>query len=197
MIRLIDAIAAGIGLILLFPIFIIIFVLSLFWHRKPFFVQKRIGFNEAEFLLFKFRTMQENAPTLGTHEISCSYITSFGHWLRCTKCDELPQLINVLVGTMSLVGPRPCLLSQTDVINARRERDCFKVRPGITGFAQILRVDMSDPERLAALDQALIERLCLRTYLMCVLQTVFGAGRGDAVRLHGVNTIEEKIDEAK
>ena len=115
-------------------------------NRSPLFWQKRVGRIEEEFMLFKFRTMFVDTPSMASHQVSPNSITPLGHWLRKTNCDELPQLINVLRGEMSLVGPRPCLPNQFGVIEMRRRYDCFQVRPGITGESQIKKVDMSEPK---------------------------------------------------
>src|SRR5690606_22830348 len=107
---------------------------------------------EAVFVCYKLRTMAPGTPDRGTHEVSVAAVTPLGRFLRKMKLDELPQLWNVLVGEMSLVGPRPCLTSQGAVIAARRARGVYAVRPGVTGPAQVLGVDMSTPEQLAEID---------------------------------------------
>ena len=116
------------------------------------FAQPRVGQGERLFVCYKFRTMRAGSPQAGTHEVSPSYITPIGRFLRRTKIDELPQIWNIARGEMSLVGPRPCLPSQTELIDWRRKLDVFRCRPGITGLAQVEGVDMSEPEKLARLD---------------------------------------------
>jgi lipopolysaccharide/colanic/teichoic acid biosynthesis glycosyltransferase len=116
------------------------------------FVQSRVGRYERIFSCYKFRTMRTGSPQAGTHEVSSSYITPVGRFLRRTKIDELPQIINLLRGEMSLVGPRPCLPGQAELIEWRRKFGVFACRPGITGLAQVEGVDMSEPERLARMD---------------------------------------------
>ena len=108
-----------------------------------------------------------------THEISPSAVTSVGSKLRAFKFDELPQLWNVLVGEMSLVGPRPCLPNQVQLIAERRKRNVFAVRPGITGLAQVQGVDMSDPERLAEIDQTYVHTRSLGMDLQLLVKTIF------------------------
>ena len=183
--RFCDIVLSGFGLIVLSPGMLLILVTGWAKHGSPIFAQKRVGWREKEFTLIKFRTMALGVPSVASHKVSHDLITPFGHWLRKTKCDELPQLINVLRGEMSLVGPRPCLPNQTDVIEERRLHNCFCVRPGITGEAQIQKVDMSEPKKLAELDGNMIQAMCLRKYVFCLLKTVCGAGRGDAVKQHG------------
>jgi lipopolysaccharide/colanic/teichoic acid biosynthesis glycosyltransferase len=109
-------------------------------------------------------------------------VTGFGAFLRRTKLDELPQLWNVLVGDMSLVGPRPCLPNQAELIGARDARGIYVLRPGITGPAQVQGVDMSNPERLAQLDATWLDERSVHSYLALIVLTVRGRGRGDRVR---------------
>ncbi len=135
-----------------------------------------------QFLLVKFRTMRPDTASVATHLAQASSITRLGRFLRRTKLDELPQLWNVLKGEMSLVGPRPCLVSQVELIAAREARGVFAVRPGITGLAQVNGIDMSDPERLAKMDSEMIGSLNLRDYFRYLVLTVTGKGSGDRIR---------------
>lgn len=116
------------------------------------FRQTRVGRQEKPFILYKLRSMYVDTPDQPTHEACTSTRTPVGIFLRKSKLDELPQLCNVLSGDMSLVGPRPCLPTQSELTDARRQRDVFDLRPGMTGLAQVLGVDMRHPERLARLD---------------------------------------------
>lgn len=135
-----------------------------------------------EFTLIKFRSMSPKAANLPTHEISADLITRTGKFIRATKLDELPQLWNVLKGEMSLVGPRPCLPTQKELINERQALGVFKLRPGITGPAQVKNIDMSTPKKLALEDSQMVGNLTLFSYLKYVLMTVTGSGQGDKVR---------------
>ena len=182
MIRLVDFIAAFIGIILLSPFILLIAIILFLEHRKPFFIQKRVGKNMVEFTLIKFRSMSPKAANLPTHEISADLITRTGKFIRATKLDELPQLWNVLKGEMSLVGPRPCLPTQEELINERQALGVFKLRPGITGPAQVKNIDMSTPKKLALEDSQMVGNLTLFSYLKYVLMTVTGSGQGDKVR---------------
>lgn len=146
---------------------------------SPWFPQRRVGRNERPFTCYKLRTMRSDTPDLPSHEVGGHAITRVGALLRRLKIDELPQLVNVLAGHMSLVGPRPCLPSQQALIAARRRRGVFAVRPGITGLAQVLGVDMSDPERLAVLDERYVQTRNLPGDLKLIVRTVIGAGQGD------------------
>ena len=182
LIRIIDFLAATFGLILLSPLILVITIILFFEHRKPFFVQQRVGKDQKPFTLIKFRSMSSKAANLPTHEISADLITKTGKFIRATKLDELPQLWNVLKGEMSLVGPRPCLPTQEELISERALRGVFSLRPGITGPAQVQNIDMSTPKKLAEEDSQMINNLKIGDYFKYVLMTVSGSGQGDKVR---------------
>ena len=182
MIRVIDFVAALCGLFLLSPFIFLIAVILFVEHQEPFFVQTRVGKNQKPFRLVKFRSMSPKAANLPTHEISGDLITKTGKFIRATKLDELPQLWNVLKGEMSLVGPRPCLPIQEELIEERELRKVFSLRPGITGPAQVQNIDMSTPKLLAETDQQMVGKLSFTSYLKYVLMTVTGSGQGDKVR---------------
>ena len=112
MTRLFDFIFAFLGILILFPIFILLCLIGLVENGSPVFIQKRVGYNQKYFNLFKFRTMKKETNSIATHLVNKSMITFFGSFLRRSKLDEIPQLWNVLMGDMSFVGPRPCLLNQ-------------------------------------------------------------------------------------
>jgi lipopolysaccharide/colanic/teichoic acid biosynthesis glycosyltransferase len=126
--------------------------------------------------------MRPDTESVATHLADASAITSFGRFLRRTKLDELPQLWNVLKGDMSLVGPRPCLFNQEELIAERAQRGVFDARPGITGLAQIQGIDMSTPGLLAKTDAEMLKRLNLISYFRLIFLTVLGKGSGDRVR---------------
>ena len=121
MIRFFDFLFALLGLVIFLPLIILIFLIGLIENGSPLFIQKRIGYKQKLFTLIKFRTMKKNTKSLATHLVSNSMITPFGHLLRNTKLDEIPQLLNVLTGDMSFVGPRPCLPSQKRLISERKK----------------------------------------------------------------------------
>jgi len=102
--------------------------------------------------------------------------------LRKTKLDELPQLWNVLTGDMSLVGPRPGLSNQEELTQARSAKNVYSIRPGITGLAQVNKIDMSSPELLAKTDKEMIDSLTLRLYFKYILMTIIGSGSGDRIK---------------
>ena len=141
-----------------------IFVINSFINGSAIFTQKRVGNGKKLFLLIKFRTMPLNTRSVATHLIKNIRLSPFHVFLRKSKLDEIPQLWNVLVGDMSLVGPRPCLLNQKKLINERNKRGVFKVKPGITGLAQISRINMKTPTLLAKTDQKMIKEMNLFNY---------------------------------
>ena len=173
MIRIFDFLFSLIGLIFLFPLLILIFLIGLFDNGSSLFIQKRVGYNLKPFSLIKFRTMPVGIRSAGTHLIKDIKLSSFGYFLRRTKLDEIPQLLNVLIGDMSLVGPRPCLFNQKKLINERKKRGVFKVRPGITGLAAIIGIDMKTPTLLAKTDQKMIKNMSLYSYFYYIFKTIF------------------------
>ena len=182
MIRFFDILFSSFGLILLSPLLLILFLIGYFDTRSPIFFQSRVGINMKPFKLVKFRSMYINSPSVATHLANTSSITEFGFFLRKSKMDELPQLLNVLIGNMSLVGPRPCLFNQEELILERASRGVFKVRPGITGLAQIRKIDMSTPKLLAETDENMIKSLNLLHYFKYIFLTFFGKGFGDRIK---------------
>ena len=146
------------------------------------FSQPRVGRGRRIFTCYKFRTMRPETPHLGTHEVSAAAVTRTGRFLRRVKLDELPQVWNLLRGDLSLVGPRPCLLSQEKLIQAREEAGVFDINPGITGLAQVLGVDMSDPERLARFDARYAGMQSLALDWRILFETARGGGHEDRVR---------------
>lgn len=179
--RILDVILSLLGLVLSAPVLLVLFVIGYFDTGSPLFRQERVGRFQKPFTLIKFRTMRADTPSIPSHLADSSAITNFGRFLRTTKLDELPQLWNVLKGDMSLVGPRPCLFSQEDLIRARNSRGVFNARPGITGLAQINGIDMSTPEVLAETDARMLGRLGVMTYLRYIFLTLLGQGSGDRV----------------
>ena len=172
MIRLFDIIFSFLSLILLFPLFVLIFFVGFLDTGFPLFIQKRVGSDIKNFTLIKFRTMKIGTLSAGTHLIDKSNITCFGYFLRKFKLDELPQLLNVLIGHMSLVGPRPCLPNQKRLIIERKKIGVYKVKPGITGLAQISHINMSRPVLLAKTDLKMIKQMNLFYYFYYIFKTI-------------------------
>ena len=173
MIRFFDITFSLVGLGFLFPLLIFIWFLGLLDNGSPLYIQKRVGLNLKTFLLIKFRTMPINTKSTATHLMKNIKLTFFGYFLRKTKLDEIPQLSNVLLGNMSFVGPRPCLLNQRKLIYERKKRGVFKVKPGITGLAQISDINMKTPTLLSKTDQKMIKDMSLYKYFYYIFKTIF------------------------
>lgn len=170
--------------ILLLPIAIVLslifgFLFLVINRENPVFVQVRVGHLGEEFKLVKLRTMSSTTRDKPTHEISSSDISTLGKIMRAIKVDELPQLYNVLRGEMSLVGPRPCLPSQSELVAERKRLGVYDLLPGITGYAQVRGVDMSVPTVLAQMDSDYADKRTMALDLSLLLQTVVGRGSGD------------------
>jgi O-antigen biosynthesis protein WbqP len=183
MTRTFDILFSLLALFFLSPLLFLLWTIAWFDSRCPLFTQQRVGRNQVPFVLVKFRTMRLDTAHVATHLVDASAVTAFGRFLRGKKLDELPQLWNVLRGDMSLVGPRPCLLNQQELIARRAVLGVFAARPGITGLAQIRGIDMSTPERLAETDAEMLASPGLLNYLRYIVLTVLGAGAGDRVRV--------------
>ena len=181
-IKFYDIFFSSIVLFFLSPLLFLIFIICFFESGNPIFVQTRVGKNQKPFNLIKFRTMKVNTPSIASHLIKKTSITRFGRVIRLLKFDELPQLINVIRGDMSLVGPRPCLVNQIELIELREKYEIFQVKPGITGLSQINGIDMSNPKKLAQADFLMISKINQKNYFKYLLLTFFGKGFGDKVK---------------
>ena len=158
------------------------------------FRQKRIGRNKTHFYILKFRTMRADAPKdIPTHMFSDSeqYITRVGRFLRRTSLDELPQLFNILVGHMAVIGPRPALWNQEDLIAERDRYGANGVRPGLTGWAQINGRDELDIGTKARLDGEYVQNLTFAFDVKCFFGTIRSVLRGDGV-LEGGESLTKK-----
>jgi len=180
-IRTLDFLFSLLGLVFGFPVLLALCVIGLFDTGSPVFRQERVGRHKKPFTLVKFRTMSVNTASVASHLASSSSITKFGYFLRRTKLDELPQLWNVLKGEMSLVGPRPCLFNQKELIQEREQRGVLAARPGVTGLAQVNDIDMSTPKLLAETDAKMLTNLTVPAYFKYIFMTVSGKGSGDRV----------------
>jgi lipopolysaccharide/colanic/teichoic acid biosynthesis glycosyltransferase len=180
--RGLDIFASTLGLIVLSPLLLATWFLIRMQSDGPgIFAQKRVGRHGRIFTCYKFRTMAVGTVQAGTHEVSCTSVTALGSRLRKLKIDELPQLFNVFKGDMSLIGPRPCLPSQDELVKQRSIAGVLEVRPGISGLAQVNGIDMSIPEQLVAWDARYISLRGLIFDFKLILRTVQGGGRGDRV----------------
>ena len=181
-IRFYDFLIAAIILFFLSPLMIFTLMICFLESRNPIFVQVRVGKNKKAFKLIKFRTMKSDTPSLASHLVNKRSLTKFGGILRSLKIDELPQLINVLNGEMSLVGPRPCLFNQFELIKLRENYNVFSVKPGITGLSQIKGIDMSNPLKLAKTDLKMISTIKQIHYFKYLFLTFYGKGIGDKIK---------------
>ncbi|WP_422476318.1 sugar transferase [Endozoicomonas sp. ALB032] len=181
MYRFLDFTLAIFGLVFGLPIMLLIYIIGLFDTGSPLFRQERVGCKKKPFILIKFRTMSLETASVASHLASTSSITRLGKFLRKTKLDELPQLWNVLKGEMSLVGPRPNLFNQKELIEHRDGLGVYNVRPGITGLAQVSDIDMSTPELLAKTDAEMVKGMSFSNYFRYIFMTLAGRGQGDRV----------------
>lgn len=181
-IRFLDIVLAFVGLVVSFPILVILTIIGFFDTGSPIFRQVRVGRYKQPFTLVKYRTMHKDTENVASHLANSSSITNFGRFLRKSKLDELPQLWNVLIGDMSLVGPRPCLFNQHELIEARDKLGVFDARPGITGLAQVNDIDMSTPELLAETDKKMLDQLSVASFFKFIVMTIAGKGSGDRVK---------------
>ena len=183
--RIIDFILSLIGLIVLFPFFIILIIIIKIDSRGPvLFKQKRIGKNKKIFNILKFRTMRIDTPKdTPTHllENPNQWITKVGKFLRKTSLDELPQIINILKGDMSIVGPRPALWNQDDLIAERDKYDVHKIRPGLTGYAQVHgRDELPIPEK-ASLDGYYLKNMSMWLDIKIFFKTFIAVSKSEGV----------------
>lgn len=182
MFRLVDILLSAVGILISLPLVPVLIIFGFLDTGSPIFRQARVGRNLKTFTIFKLRTMRPDTHSVPSHLADVAAVTPFGHFLRWTKLDELPQLWNVLAGEMSLVGPRPGLPNQVELTNAREALGVFKVRPGITGLAQISGIDMSTPQLLAETDAQMIKEMSLYYYFKYIALTFAGRGIGDRIK---------------
>jgi len=156
-----------------FPLLVVALFLLIEDGLPILFKQKRRGQNNKIFLIYKIRTMKNNTPELGTHDIDNAYKLKTGVLIRALKIDEFPQLINVLKGELNLVGPRPGLETQIELTEARLDKNIYRAKPGITGLAQILGYDMSNPRELANIDSIYLHNDSLKIKTLILFGTFF------------------------
>ncbi len=184
--RILDFIFALILFILISPVFVLLMLLIKLESKGPvFFTQRRIGKNNEEFLMYKFRSMRADTPKdVPTHLFPNpeEYVTRMGKILRKTSLDELPQLINILKGDMSFIGPRPALYNQYDLIQLRTERGIHELMPGITGWAQINGRDDLSIEEKVRLDEYYYKYRSAKLELKILFETLASVATSRGVR---------------
>ncbi|WP_112182129.1 MULTISPECIES: sugar transferase [Paraliobacillus] len=198
--RLLDIVLSLIGLLLLSPIFIILIIAIKLDSRGPvFFKQKRVGIFKTHFYMLKFRTMRIDTPKdMPTHLLDnpTQYITNIGKIMRKTSLDELPQILNILVGQMSTIGPRPALWNQFDLIEERDKYNANDVPPGLTGWAQINGRDELTIEVKSKLDGEYVENISLRMDVRCFFGTILSVVKSDGI-IEGRNKSHEEVVSTK
>ena len=194
--RIIDRFLALIGLIILSPFFLSLMLVIKMDSRGPiFFKQKRVGIHKKHFNILKFRTMRIDTPKdTPTHLLKNpeQYITKVGRFLRKTSLDELPQIINILKGDMAIVGPRPALWNQYDLIAERDKYGANDILPGLTGWAQINGRDELPIDVKAQLDGEYVKKMSFIMDLKCILGTVVSVAKQDGVVEGGTGELERK-----
>lgn len=198
--RAIDILLSFLGLAILWPVFLIIVIAIKIDDPGPaFFKQKRIGIHKSYFHLYKFRSMKVDTPDLPTHllENPQQYISRVGAILRKTSLDELPQMWNILKGDMSIIGPRPALWSQEDLIEERDRYGANDVRPGLTGWAQINGRDELEIPVKAKLDGEYVEKLSFGFDVKCFFGTISAVLRSDGVVEGGTGELNKVEDKEK
>lgn len=199
--RKIDFILSLVGLIVLSPLFVGIMIAIKLESKGPiFFKQKRVGVNQTHFQILKFRTMKINTPKdTPTHLLLDPnlYITKVGKFLRKTSLDELPQIINILKGDMAVIGPRPALWNQYDLIEEREKYGANSVTPGLTGWAQINGRDELPIEYKAQLDGYYVEKISFWMDARCFIGTLFSVAKGDGVVEGGTGIMSKEVASSK
>lgn len=194
--RIIDRFLALIGLIILSPFFLLLMLVIKMDSRGPiFFKQKRVGIHKKHFNILKFRTMRIDTPKdTPTHLLKNpeQYITKVGRFLRKTSLDELPQIINILKGDMAIVGPRPALWNQYDLIAERDKYGANDILPGLTGWAQINGRDELPVDVKAQLDGEYVKKMSFGMDIKCILGTVISVAKQDGVVEGGTGELEKK-----
>ncbi len=197
--KILDRVLALLGLIILSPLFLVLMLAIKLDSRGPvFFKQKRVGIHKSHFFILKFRTMRIDTPKdTPTHLLSNpkQYITKVGGFLRKTSLDELPQIINILKGDMAIVGPRPALWNQYDLIAERDKYGANDILPGLTGWAQINGRDELPIDVKARLDGEYVQKIGFLMDLRCLLGTVVSVAKQEGVVEGGTGELEKNKKE--
>ncbi|MBQ7782235.1 MAG: sugar transferase [Lachnospiraceae bacterium] len=199
--RGIDFFVSLLALVVLFPVFLVLVIAIKTESKGPvFFKQKRVGIHKKHFMIYKFRTMRTDTPKdVPTHllENPDQYITKTGKFLRKTSLDELPQLINIVKGDMAIVGPRPALWNQYDLIAERDKYKANDILPGLTGWAQINGRDELEIPVKAKLDGEYVRKMSFFFDLKCLFGTVFSVLKSDGVVEGGTGTLKKEKTKGK
>ncbi len=199
--RVLDFLLSLAATILLSPIMLALSIWVKLDSPGPvFFRQKRVGIHKTHFNILKFRTMKSDTPhDVPTHMLKNpdSYITKSGAFLRKTSLDELPQIWNILAGQMSIVGPRPALYNQYDLIEERDKYGANDVRPGLTGLAQVNGRDELEIEEKARLDGEYVKNLTFAMDLRCFFKTIAYVFNREGVVEGGTGTLQQNQQEKK
>lgn len=197
--RFFDITLSGLGILALgIPMLIVALIIKLDSKGPVLFKQKRVGKDKKHFMILKFRTMRTETPhDAPTHELSDpeKWITKVGKFLRKTSLDELPQLFNIFAGQMSIIGPRPALWNQFDLIEERDKYGANDIRPGLSGWAQINGRDELEIDVKARLDGEYVEKMGLMFDVKCILGTVKSVLHSDGVVEGGTGEIKKKAEE--
>lgn len=197
--RFIDIVLSFLGILMLSPVFLILVIAIRVDSPGPIlFKQKRVGMKKGHFYILKFRTMRIDTPKdMPTHLLSNpeQYITSVGKFLRKTSLDELPQLFNILKGDMSIIGPRPALWNQYDLIEERDKYGANDILPGLTGWAQINGRDELEIPVKAALDGEYVKRMSFGFDVKCFFGTITSVLKHEGVVEGGTGTLNKKDEE--
>ena len=199
--KILDRILAFLGLVILSPVYLVVIIALKLDSRGPIlFKQKRVGIHKTHFEILKFRTMRTDTPKdIPTHLLQNpeQYITKVGKFLRKTSLDELPQIINILKGDMSIVGPRPALWNQYDLVEERDKYGANDVLPGLTGWAQINGRDELPIDVKARLDGDYVARMGFAMDIKCIIGTLVSVVTQDGVVEGGTGALEKEQEERK
>lgn len=196
-----DMVLSFVGIVLLFPLFVLLGIIIKIDCKGPiFFTQKRIGKNKKHFKIYKFRTMKiGTANNIPTHLLKNpeERITKFGKFLRKSSLDEIPQIINIFFGNMSIIGPRPALYNQKDLILERDKYNVNSIRPGLTGYAQINGRDELSIEEKAKLDGYYVKNISLWLDIKVFVLTIFSVFRSKGILEGGTGKINRDSFDSK
>ncbi|WHZ02855.1 sugar transferase [Neobacillus sp. YX16] len=198
--RIIDLILSITGLLLLSPVFLLIIIFIKFDSKGPIlFKQLRVGTNKVQFYIYKFRTMRTDAPKNSPTwmlENPDTYITKVGKFLRKTSLDELPQIINIIKGEMSIIGPRPIIKKEYDLYMERDKNGVYSIKPGLTGLAQISGRDLVSFKEKASLDGEYVKNISFLLDFKIFLLTIIKVLKSDGVK-EGVHKVKHNNSDTK